>query len=169
MKKVIETERLILRPIILEDATDVFEWVSDPVVNRYLPYALYTDIEQVKEWIKSIQDADNEFAFYVKEIDKVIGTGGISYNQESKKYELGYNINQKFWGKGYATEAAKAMIKWAYDTLGAREFSAEFATDNVASGKVLEKCGFRFKKYGQYSRFDGSETFDATFVEMNLD
>ena len=61
------------------------------------------------------------------------------------------------------------MIKWAYDTLGAREFSAEFATDNVASGKVLEKCGFRFKKYGQYSRFDGSETFDATFVEMNLD
>ncbi len=55
MNRRIETQRLILRPLTEQDAQDVFEWVSDPQVNRYMPYSLYQNIGQVKEWISSIE------------------------------------------------------------------------------------------------------------------
>ena len=167
--KIFETERLILRPLTKEDAQDVFEWCSDPIVNKYLPYTLYENVNQVEEWIESIKDEENTFAFVLKDSGKVIGSGSISMDTERNAYELGYNINRNYWNKGYTTEASKGLIKWAYDVLDAREFCANYATANVASGKVLEKCGFEFEKYGQYSTFDGSETFDATFVRMHLD
>jgi len=164
----IETERLILRPLQVSDSADVFEWVGDPVVNRYMPYPLYQTEEQAREWIAQIKPEDHEFAFSLKSTGKVIGAGSIGLNEE-RVYEIGYNLNRSYWGKGYATEAAKAMIQWAYQQLGAREFAASHATANAASGNVLRKCGFQFVRYGQYSRFDGSETFDATFLSLHLD
>lgn len=169
MDKIIETERLLLRPLVREDAGDVFEWVGDPIVNTYMPYSLYQNIGQVGEWIGSLEDDDNEFAFCLKDIHKVIGSGSITFDPPSKAYELGYNLNRAFWGKGYATEAAKAMIQWAYHTLQVRDFVARHANANAASGNVIKKCGFLFDHYGQYSRFDGSKTFDASFYTMHLD
>lgn len=169
MNRKIETERLILRPLTVEDAKDVFEWVGDPIVNRYMPYPVYKSISQVEKWVSSQSDAANEFGFCLKDTGKVIGAGSITFDPERNAYELGYNLNRAFWGNGYATEASKAMIHWAYQELGAREFCANHATANVASGNVIRKCGFSFDHYGQYSRFDGSETFDATFYVMHLD
>ena len=146
----------------------MFEWVGDPVVNRYMPYSLYRDISQVEEWLQSVEAEDNIFAFYLKDEQKVIGSGGVGYDSDKKAYRIGYNINRAFWGKGYATEAAGAMIRWAYENLQARDFCAKHANANTASGKVLRKCGFVFERYGQYSRFDGSETFDASFYTLHL-
>ena len=166
MNLIIETKRLLLRPLCEEDANDVFEWVGDPVVNRYMPYPVYQNVEQVQKWIQSIRPEDHEFGFMLKETGKVIGSGGICLNNDDM-YHLGYNLNRQYWGKGYATEAAQAMINWAYNELNARNFAANYATANSASGRVLEKCGFQFERYGQYSRFDGSETFDATFVTLH--
>lgn len=164
----IETCRLLLRPLCEADAEDVFEWVGDPVVNRYMPYPVYQNVDQVKRWIQGIQPEDYEFGFELKETGKVIGAGSIGLNDEGM-YELGYNLNCSCWGKGYATEAADAMIRWAHETLGAEDFVASHATANTASGNVLKKCGFTFVRYGQYSRFDDSETFDATFLKLHLD
>ena len=146
----------------------MFEWVSDPIVNRYMPYSVYHDVEKVKEYIASLEEDANEFAFCLKDTGKVIGAGGISFTPERNAYELGYNLNRKYWGKGYATEAAKALIRWAHDELGAHEFCANHANANSASGNVLKKCGFQFDHYGQYSRFDDSETFDASFYILHL-
>lgn len=169
MNRVIESERLILRPLMVEDAGDVFEWVSDPVVNRYMPYSLYQNVKQAEEWIALIPEEENEFAFCLKDTKKVIGSGNVVYDTDRNGYELGYNLNRAFWGKGYATEAAKAMLKWAYDNLDAREFVAHHANANTASGRVLKKCGFVFECYGQFSRFDESETFDAFFYTLHMD
>lgn len=168
MDRIIETQRLILRPLTASDAGDVFEWVGDPVVNRYMPYALYQDVKQVEAWIASLGDK-NEFGFCLKATGKVIGAGSISFNAEENAYELGYNLNRAYWGSGYATEAAKAMIQWAYRQLGARDFYACHATANAASGNVIRKCGFQFDRYSQYDRYDGSETFDASCYTMHLD
>lgn len=168
MKRRIETERLLLRPLTQADAPDVFEWVGDPVVNRYMPYPLYQNVGQVEAWIRQIRPEDCEFGFVLKSTGKMIGAGSIGLNDD-QKYELGYNINRAYWGQGYATEAAKGMIRWAYEQLGAREFAAAHVTANAASGNVLRKCGFQFEKFGQYSRFDGSETFDATFLTLHLE
>ncbi len=139
MNRRIETQRLILRPLTEQDAQDVFEWVGDPQVNRYMPYSLYQNIGQVKEWISSIEEDENLFGFFLKSQGKVIGSGDISYDPKRKDYEL-----------------------------GARDFGANHANANAASGRVLAKCGFAFDHYGQYSRFDGSETFEASFYTLHL-
>lgn len=169
MNRIIETERLILRPLRVSDAEDAFEWQSDPEVNRYMVYPLYTDIEKTREWIAGLGPDANEFGFELKSTGKVVGAGGIKYIQDENAWELGYNLNRAYWGKGYATEASRALIQWAYDVEGARDFTAAHATANAASGNVIRKCGFSFVRDGQYSRYDGSETFDARFYRMHLD
>jgi len=166
--KIIETERLIIRPLTKDDAQDVFEWAGDPVVNRYMPYPLHDNVHQAEEWISTLGDK-NEFGFCLKDTGKVIGAGSITYRAECDAYELGYNLNRKFWGKGYATEASKAMIQWAYENMNARDFFARHANANKASGNVITKCGFQFEKYGQYSRYDGSEIFEASYYRLHLD
>ena len=60
------------------------------------------------------------------------------------------------------------MIHWAYESFDAHEFTACYATANVASGKVLLKCGYQFDRFGEYGRYDGSEIFPATFYKMTL-
>jgi ribosomal-protein-alanine N-acetyltransferase len=169
VNRTIETPRLLLRPLALEDAEDVFEWVSDPIVNRYMPYALYRHVSEVKDWILSLDEKENTFAFVLRETGKVIGSGSVSFDEHRNAYKLGYNLNRAYWGKGYATEASRAMIQWAYSQLGARDFCANHATVNIASGNVMRKCGLSFERYGHYARFDGSETFDAAFYRLHLD
>ena len=169
MTRIVFTDRLILRPLEEKDAEDVFEWVGDPIVNKYMPYSVYKDIEQVKKWIEEAKNKDYEFCFELKETGKVIGAGSVKFNAEQNAYELGYNLNRAFWNQGYATEAAKAMIKWAYETIGVKDFFARHANANIASGNIIRKCGFQFEKYGQYERFDGSEVFEASCYRLHLD
>ena len=168
MERTFETERLILRPLTLEDANDVFEWTGDPIVNRYMPYPVHPNVDATKEWISSIKPENGEFAFALKSNGKVIGSGSV-HQEEDGRYAIGYNFNRQYWGNGYATEGAKAMIRWAYENLNARDFKACHATANIASGNVLQKCGFQFEKFGQYDRYDGSQTYDATFLSMHLE
>ena len=167
--RTVETERLILRPLSVTDAEDAFEWQSDPEVNRYMIYPRYTDVEKTRAWIAGLADGDNEFGFKLKQTGKVIGAGGIRYHPENGAWELGYNLNRGYWGRGYATEASRALIRWAYETEGARDFTAAHATANAASGNVIRKCGFTFDRFGQYSRIDGSETFEASFYKMHME
>lgn len=166
--KIIETERMILRPLTIEDAPDVFEWAGDAIVNKYMPYPLHENVHVAEEWIRSLKDK-NEFGFCLKETGKVIGAGSIVYREENKAYELGYNLNRNFWGMGYATEAAKAMIEWAYKNLDAKDFFARHANENKASGNVIAKCGFTFEKYGQYTSYDGSQVFEASYYTLQLE
>ncbi|MDP4091233.1 MAG: GNAT family N-acetyltransferase [Bacillota bacterium] len=99
----------------------------------------------------------------------MIGSGDIGYNREKGAWDFGYNIRYDYWNQGLATEAAKCMMKFAYDNFGARDFSATYAVDNPASGKVLEKCGLKFYKFGEYSKFDGSRIYNAIFCSAHLD
>lgn len=169
MERIISTERLILRPLTVADAPDVFEWTGDPVVNKFMNYSIYENIDQVKKWISQIKDEDNSFGYILKSTGKVIGSGSIRFNDQDNVYELGYNLNRAFWNHGFATEAAKALVKWAYENCGARDFTAMHANENTASGNVIRKCGFVFDKYGQYSKFDNSRTFEASCYKLHLD
>lgn len=168
MNRVIHTERLLLREMTLDDAEDVFMWVSNPKVNRYLPYSVYTDIEEVKKWIASLEKEKNEFGFELKDTGHLIGAGSVNL-LENDMYEIGYNFKESMWNKGYATEAVQAMITWAKDHLHARHFLAIYANSNIASGKVLLKCGFTFDRFGEYATYDGSETFPASFYVLHLE
>ena len=166
----LETDRLILRPLSVDDADAVFVWASDPNVNRYMRYPLHTDVEVTRQWLRSVEQAaegDYNFGFVRKSDGLLIGSGGV-YKTVDGSWELGYNLRYDCWGRGYTTEAAKAMLAFAHKELGVKVFSAYHAVDNPASGRVIEKCGLAFHHDGEYSKFDGSETFRAKFYRLEL-
>lgn len=168
---VLETERLILRPIIPDDSKDIFMWVSDERVTKYMTYSTYKNIEEVYHFINEIIPESQEYHWGIalKETNSLIGSLSIEYRNKYNAWNFGYNLNYNYWGYGYATEAAKRMIEFAYNELGARDFCATHATDNPASGRVMEKCGLKFEKDRVYSKNDGSKTFDAKFYTMHLE
>ena len=171
----IETERLILRPLYESDAEAEFVWLSDPVVNRFMPYNLYTSVEEARAWLRSIQDAhlkdDYQFGFVRKEDGLLIGAGSIGLNKDQMPgyWGFGYNLRRDCWNMGYATEATRAMIDFAHRTFGAKDFCATHAVDNPASGRVMEKVGCVFHAFTEYSTFDGSETFPAKTWVLHLE
>ena len=166
---IIETERLILRPLSLDDAEAEFVWLSDPIFNRYMPYNLYTNIADVVKWLEFAINCENELHFgFVRKADGLlIGAGSIGpHDHQDGSWEFGYNFRRDVWNQGYATESTKAMIELARKEYAVRVFVAGHAKANPASGRVMEKCGLHLDHEGEYSRFDGSQTFPANFWKM---
>lgn len=167
----IETERLILRPLKIEDAEAVYQWVSDERVTKYMIYNTYTSLEAVVEWLTMLQKTDGEyhFGFMRKEDGLLIGSGSIRPDNIRKDFwRFGYNLRYDCWGNGYATEAAKAMMKFANEQFDAVKFSASHAEHNKASGHVMEKCGLHFTKYGQFQKLDGSNKMRSMEYEGKI-
>ena len=103
MKFCIETERLIIRPLVPEDYKAAFKWCGDKDVNKYMFYPLYTNELDVKKWLET-RDDDNpnnyDGGFVLKESNELIGSGGICYHPDRDVWEVGYNIRKDMWGKG---------------------------------------------------------------------
>lgn len=131
---VIETERLILRPLTTDDAEAEFVWVSDPIVNRYMPYNLYTNVADVVKWLEFASTTEDElhFGFVRKEDGLLIGAGSIGPNDKGDgSWAFGYNLRRDVWNQGYATEAAKAMIDLARREYGVRIFTASMPSPTL--------------------------------------
>lgn len=159
---ILETERLILRPLTVDDANAVYEWASDERVARYMIYPKHETIDTTLEWLKSIDhslDTEYEFGFEEKETGVLIGSGGVYWNDNYKQWRVGYNFRFDRWKKGFATEAAQEMVRFAREELKAEHIGSCHAVENPNSGRVLRNCGLVFTKYGEYEKFDGSVTF----------
>lgn len=154
----IETERLLLRPLTVADANEVFQWVSDERVSRYMVYTTYMNIRQVREWLASVEkdSSTHHFGFERRSDGVLIGSGDIGLHRENDCWGFGYNLRYDCWGTGYATEAAKAMIGFARKDFLAAHFVSSHAEPNVASGRVMEKCGLKFVRYGTFQKLNGS-------------
>lgn len=163
----ITTDRLILRPLTLDDAEAAFEWTGDERVAKYMIYSTHESVETTKEWLRSINTSDTvfEFGFVRRSDDKLIGSGGIRLKEDGF-WEFGYNFRYDCWGQGYATEASKAMIELVRSRYGEVRFKAECAAENTASAHVIEKCGLHFVGYGEYSSYDGLKTFRSKKFEL---
>lgn len=160
----IETERLILRPLVPEDAEAVFVWTGDERVTKFMNYSTYSSAEQVREWLEN--GSSGIWGYERKSDGLLIGSGDVHLSKSPDEaannfWEFGYCFRYDCWNKGYCTEATKAMIKYAYENLGARKFMSQHAVENPASGRVMEKCGLTFSGYGSYEKFDGSCKFDS--------
>lgn len=167
---IIETDRLILRPLTVDDAGAVFEWAGDERVAKYMIYPCHKNIEVTREWLNSLESLENEYiwGFIRKSDGKLIGSGGIRFRTDENVWSFGYNFRYDCWGHGYATESAKRMIDYVYNKNNAREFISEHAVDNPASGRVMEKCGLVFQGYSEYTKFDGSASFKCKVYRMKL-
>ena len=168
---ILETERLILRPITLADAPACFEWNSDERVAKFMSYPTLTDVSQTEEWIKSTFEDEKEYnwVFVLKSENRVIGSGSIGEDALMKDYwGIGYNLHYDYWHKGYCTEAMRAIVDYAHKKLGVNKICSDHAVDNPRSGKVMQKLGLRFHHYGEYTKIDGSQTFKAKYYTMEM-
>lgn len=159
---ILETERLILRPLTVADAPAVFEWASDERVAKYMIYPKHETIETTLEWLNSIDnntDTDYDLGFVEKESGKLIGSGGVYWENDRQQWRVGYNFRFDRWHQGFATEAAQEMVRFAKEELNAERIGSSHAVDNPNSGRVLRNCGLVFSEYGEYTKFDGSVTF----------
>ncbi|WP_317039135.1 GNAT family N-acetyltransferase [Flavobacterium sp. Root901] len=160
MKDPIETERLVLRELLLSDAEVMFELDSNPNVHLYLGNKPFTKIEESKAQIENIQKQYKDFgtgrrAVILKETNEFIGWSGIKFitneiNNHQSFYEIGYRFIEKHWNKGYATEAGKAFIDHAFRKMKVDAIYAYADEGNQNSRKTLEKLGLRFVNSFEY-------------------
>jgi ribosomal-protein-alanine N-acetyltransferase len=141
----IQTERLVLRRPIVADAPVVFAAYSgDPEVTRYLSWPRHTSVSQTKAFIKFSEEEWTRWSagpYIIETRDgDLIGGTGFSF-QTTQRAETGYVLRRSHWGRGYATEALRALMPVAV-TLGIRELYAFCHVMQLASCRVLEKCGF---------------------------
>jgi len=144
---ILETERLLLRPFRREDAEAVAAVAGNWDVARMLarvPHPYTRDMAE--EWISSHAlswENGEEYIFCIELDGQTAGSIGLRRSRKAV-YELGYWLDDRWWGKGLATEAVGRIVRFAFGELGAvRLVSGHFA-DNPASGRVLQKCGFRY-------------------------
>ena len=140
------TERLILREITQDDFQAVHEYASDPETVRYMPFGPNT-MEETQEFIDRNLKRQNEqprtdygLGIILKSEDRLIGACGMHGVTEIQA-SIGYVLNRRYWGHGYATEAAKALIGYLFNELGVHRVYASCDPDNHASVRVLEKVG----------------------------
>lgn len=143
----LETERLILRPFAITDATDVqrLAGAREVALNTMLIPHPYPD-GAAEEWIRG-QDGkaapERVLAITLRTTGELLGAIGLRVNPEHQRAELGYWIGVPYWGRGYASEAGKAMLAWGFGTLGLELIFAMPFTRNPASGRVLAHLGMQ--------------------------
>ncbi|MBR5712303.1 MAG: GNAT family N-acetyltransferase [Lachnospiraceae bacterium] len=164
MYRELETERLVLRTVTEDDAEAVFKWASDLEVNRYMIYAPHPNVESTREWLRS-RDIDGkdeyDLGFVLKETGELIGQGGLFYHEDLDAWSVGYNLRREYWGQGLVPEAMRAIIDCVAKEKGIKTLVGEFAKDNSKSRRVMEKLGMTYWKDGQYTKLDGSVTFES--------
>ena len=155
----IETERLLLRPVTLDDAEEMFEYASDRENTRYT-FQINQSLEETKNNIAQFYLANplGRWGIELKSNGEFIGTIDLhKIDPVLKKAAIGYIINKKYWNQGLTTEANRAVIELAFEKIGMNKLTALHDQDNPASGKVMEKSGMRFSHEEPYARMDKNE------------
>ena len=160
----LETERLRLRLLALEDAADVQQLAGEyDVASTLLRVPHPYEDGMAEEWIRFCHDAYEKgesinFAIALKTEGNFIGAIGLELESEQERAELGYWIGKPYWNKGYATEAANAVVAYGFEVLKLNRIYAYHFKRNSASGRVLEKVGMQYegcrrqhtKKWGNF-------------------
>jgi RimJ/RimL family protein N-acetyltransferase len=174
---VLETARLILRDFIESDYKAVFEYASDPEVVRYLEWGPDTE-EQCREALrlavatraarsKSVPRTAFGLAIVIKAEQRLIGTCGIHItNAVHSEGQLGFVLDRKFWGQGYASEAARALATFGFANLKLHRIIADCHTENAGSVHVLEKLGMQREGRFREHKCKNGQWYDSLFFAM---
>ena len=130
----IETERLAIRPPTVAERRRLLELWVDPTNER-----VHGDpsLEQIRAWVDAVPTVVLE-----RDSGELVGDCSLSFDQGFEKWELSYGFRRDRWGRGYATEAALACVRHGFETMRVEKIVADVDPANVASARVLEKCGF---------------------------
>jgi ribosomal-protein-alanine N-acetyltransferase len=131
---VIETERLVIRPLTAGERAEMLALWFDPANERAAPDAAP---EQVRAWAEGVP-----WGVWNRETGELVGDCSLHFDTGFGEWELSYGFRRDRWGHGYATEAARACVRYGLEELGVAKIVADVDPENVASARVLEKCGF---------------------------
>lgn len=147
----LETERLILRKIDVDDASDIFEYAHLNEVSEFLIWYPHKTIQDSIDFINFAGEkfTNNEwmiFGIEMKEEKKLIGTIDIrGWCGVNNCADIGYVISKKYWNKGIITEALRSVIKFSFDELQLNRVEAHCEEENIGSWHVMEKCGMKYE------------------------
>ena len=149
---VIETERLLLRPFVMEDIEAAYaNWGGDPEVSKYLHWECHRNTDDTREvlsmWIDGYKKNDfYQWAIVPKELGENIGTISIvGMNEKTDMLHFGYCIGSRWWRKGYTSEALAGILPFLFDEVGANRVESQHDPENENSGKVMLKCGLKYE------------------------
>ncbi|MEY8021640.1 GNAT family N-acetyltransferase [Muriicola sp. SD30] len=155
MKTIIESERLLLREITLDDTEEMLRLYSDPEVQKFTGEPVVTSMEEMKKAIElRIKNYKKygygRWATVLKSGKQFVGWAGLAYLPEFDEVDLGYRFLPEFWGSGLATEASRAILNYGFDVLKLDKIVAIAMKENKASIRVMEKVGMEFEKLAPY-------------------
>jgi ribosomal-protein-alanine N-acetyltransferase len=150
MKVILETERLMLREYVEEDAEAFFKVNSDPEVLRFVPDKRLLNVEQARQILVDHPIVDyRKYGFgrgacILKSTGEQIGFAGLKYLEELGEVDVAFRLMPNHWGQGLATEAALASVRFGFADLGLKRIIGLVMPENIASVRVLEKTGLRY-------------------------
>jgi len=159
MRTSIETERLLLRELLPSDDLGMYELDSNPEVHRFLGNNPVKSIDESREYIavvrrQYLENGIGRWAVILKETGEFIGWAGLklesNVNDHETFYDLGYRLIEKYWGKGYATEASKAFVDFGFNEMKLEVINAYVMAAHQGSRNTLEKAGLKFMEYFEY-------------------
>jgi ribosomal-protein-alanine N-acetyltransferase len=169
---VIETERLLLRRITSDDVNEVFELRSNPETMKYIPRPLAKNTEDALTHISMIEDkiVANEginWGITLKGNPKLLGIIGY-YRMQPENYraEIGYILLPEFHGRGIITEVVTRLIDYGFKDLKLHSIEAIIDPENIASEKVLQKCGFVKEAHLKESDFYEGRFLDKVIYSL---
>ncbi len=167
---VLTTPRLRLRPSHGDDAARAFEIRSDPAVSRMLSLARFPpDRDETADWFADHPrewDEGLAFRFAIERDVRMIGLIDLDdVSVDGQEAEIGVWLERACWGRGYASEAARALVDWAFGPLGLRRIRAGHAEDNAGSARMVRTFGFRHVgDVAVPSRSRGAEVLQRRYV-----
>ncbi|UFJ41584.1 GNAT family N-acetyltransferase [Brevibacillus humidisoli] len=146
----LQTDRLLLRKLSVEDAPILFQYWADDDVTRFMNIPPFQHVEQATDMIVHLntlserQEA-SRWGIVLKETGTLIGTCGFntSWAGEDRRSEIGYDLGKPYWGRGYMTEALRALVSHGFDQLDLNRIEALVEPGNTGSIKTLGKVGFQ--------------------------
>lgn len=150
MKKIIETGRILLRELDDLDLHALAEIYADPEVMRFVGKGIVLDSSQTERSIANWKKYYERFKFgnwatIEKQTSKFIGLCGLSWLPDNSDIEVSYLFSKPAWGKGYATETAKAILDYGFNNLGLKRIVALVYPENSSSIHVIDKLGMKYE------------------------
>jgi len=169
----IETERLILRKLAYTDANDMLKyWISDPLVQFMYGEPIYVNNKEITELLDKYITFYKKMDYYrwaiiLKETNECIGqVAFFLVNSENHFGEIEYCIGKTFQKKGLATEATKAVIKFGFENINFHKVQICHKEGNIASQKVIEKCGFNYESALRDFFYRDGKYFDRLYYSL---
>ncbi len=149
---ILYTDRTVLRPWRETDAADLYEYARDGRVGLPAGWPPHTSVDNSLAIIRTVFSAPLTFAVELRSTGRAVGCIGLMSGDGSNiplvagEYEIGYWIGVPYWGQGLIPEAARELIRYAFGELGAVRLWGGHYDGNIKSCRVLEKCGFTFRR-----------------------